>query len=383
MKNYFFLFLMLSCLSSIEAAGGPLEANINKIIARYQGVGASVVVVRNNEICYNQTFGYNPDFNDTTLRKPIPFDGIYVIASISKTFVSTAVMQLVEKKKIKLDDDINKHLPFVVRNPNHPNVPITVRMLLCHRSSLNDKHYGWHLNQIDPSKGELWKDCYNDYAPGSEYKYCNLGYSLLGAIIENVTGERFDDYMEKYIIKPLGLNASYNLTRIDTAKLVRSLDYDQTRKRFKLDNSIYNYSYFKNRLNNYHLGYSVALLSPTGGVKITATDLARYMMMHMNDGKYAGKRIISKMSEIEMRRPQMGNSVYGLAFSHYKGRVKGVSLDGMVGCAHGVHSSMLFNPKEKYGFVIICNGCTSDSSDGQNMNTEIIQQLYKYLILKQ
>ena len=57
-----------------------------------------------------------------------------------------------------------------------------------------------------------------------------------------------------------------------------------------------------------------------------------------------------------------------------------MALDGMVGCAHGIHSSMLFNPKEKYGFVVICNGCTSGGSDGQKLNTEIIQVLYKHLI---
>ena len=337
-------------------------------------------VVKNNNIVYKNIFGYNPDYNDTTVRKPIPENGVYVIASISKTFVSTAIMQLVEKKKIKLEDDVNNYLSFNVRNPRYPKVPITIRMLLCHRSSLNDSQYDWTLRQINPKTGKRWKECYNDYPPGEDYKYCNLGYSLLGAIIENVTGVRFYDYVEKHITKPLGLYANYNLTKIDSNLLVKALLYDEEKKIFKKDNSIYNYSFFKDKMQNYKLGYSVANFSPTGGLKISATDLAKYMIMHMNDGKYHGKRIISKRSELEMRKPQMGNPDYGLAFSYYRGRIKGVTLNGMVGCAHGVHSSMLFNPKEKYGFIVICNGCTSGGSDGQRLNTEIIQKLYKYII---
>lgn len=375
------LGLMFFLFNYGDAQNKPtLEEEIERIMDKYEAVGVSAVVVKNNRISYTKTFGYNPDYNDTTLRKSIPKNGIYVIASISKTFVSTAIMQLVEKKKLELEDDVNKYLTFLVRNPQHPDLPITVRMLLCHRSSLNDSQYDWTLNQINPSSGKRWKECYNDYAPGGDYKYCNLGYSLLGAIIEKASGERLDDYIENHITKPLGLYSSYNITRIDSSKLVKALLYDKKNKRYKKDNSIYNYDYYEKNLKNYRLGYTVSYLSPTGGVKISAIDLAKYMMMHMNDGKYAGKRIIKKKSEMEMRTPQMGNPEYGLAFSHYKGRVKGIALDGMIGCAHGVHSSMLFNPEEKYGFVVICNGCTSDSSDGQNMNTEIIQQLYKYIV---
>ena len=79
----------------------------------------------------------------------------------------------------------------------------------------------------------------------------------------------------------------------------------------------------------------------------------------------------------------MGNPEYGLAFTQLPRRIRGIDLVGMVGDAHGIHSSMIFDPKGRFGFVIICNGCTTPSSfAGQTMNTEIIQRLYKYLIDK-
>ena len=284
--------LFILCMSCF-GQNMTLEKEIEHIMQKYQAIGVTAVVVKDNKICYTHTFGYNPDYNDTTLRKPIPEDGVYVIASISKTFISTAIMQLVEKKKLSLDDDVNQYMTFNVRNPKYPDIPITIRMLLCHRSSINNKQWALTLNQINPKTGKKWKECYNDYAPGEKYEYCNLTYSILGSIIENVTGERLDDYVENHITKPLGLYSSYNLTRIDSCRLVRGYYYDQEKKEFSTRDMkqyhVYNYKFCGHYLKDYKLGETVAVLAPTGGVKISAVDLAKYMLMHMNNGKYGVK----------------------------------------------------------------------------------------------
>lgn len=383
LKKILLLFLTLQILlGSCSGQGRTLEEEIVNIMNRRKCVGITALAVKNNKICYFKTFGYNPDYKDSTSRKPIPDNGVYLIASISKTFVSTAIMQLVEKKKLKLDDDVNKYLSFKVVNPNYPNTPITIRMLLSHRSSINDKIYSWSLDQINPETGKRWKECYNDYPPGTKYEYCNLAYNMLGAIIENVSGERFYDYIDNHINKPLEITGSYNLTRIDSSLLVKAYRYYPQTKSFGRDKSeVYDYSFYREVEDNYKMGFSAACFSPTGCMRMTAKDLASYMMMHMNYGKYGGKRIISKKSEKEMRMPQLGNPEYGLAFAQYPRRIKDVELVGMVGDAHGVHSTMLFDPNGKFGFIVICNGCTTPSSSaGQTMNTEIIQRLYKYII---
>lgn len=374
-----FLIYPLHFYPQCNAMG--MNDEIVNIMSKYHSIGLSLVVVKNNRICYSSTFGYNPDYNDTTKRNPIPEKGVYVIASISKTFVSTAIMQLVEKKKIKLNDEINKYLDFVVRNPKYPDIPITVKMLLAHYSSLNDSQYDWHLNQINPATNDKYKECYNDYAPGTEFSYCNLAYSLLGAIIEKVTGERFCDYIEKNIIQPLGLNASFDLTKIDSSLIVKAYIYNQKTKEFVKDNSIYNYQYFYDIKKDYRLGYSAACYSPAGGMKISAMDLAKYMMIHMNYGVYKGVKILSKESELEMWK-QIGNhkSRFGMAFSRYGGMVDDYEPIGMTGGSHGIHSGMFFNPEKKYGFVIICNGCTSESGVGFDMSRELVRVLYKHLI---
>lgn len=373
--------VFLTCLSCNGSKN--LEVEILGIMDRYQAVGASVVAVKDNRIIYSRAFGYNPNYNDTTLRMTIPSDGVYVIASISKSFIATAIMQLVERGKLKLEDDVNKYLVFRVRNPKYPDTPITVRMLLNHRSTINDKHYGWNLNQINPGRGKNWQECYNDYMPGTKFSYCNLNYNLLGAIIEKASGERFFDYIDENIMNPLGLNASYNLTKIDSTRLVKALKYDSKEKKFKKDASIYNYQYYDKQLKKYKLGYSTASFSPSGGVKISAVDLARYMMMHMNYGECNGKRVLQRESVVEMWRPQgKDNNAkayfhdYGFSFSRWDEIVEGESFIGITGGAHGIHSAMYFNPEKKYGFVVICNGCTADIK----MKDSIVAALYKHLI---
>ena len=350
----------------------------------YDAIGASVVVVKDNKICYQQTFGYNPDYKDTTLRKPIPENGIYWLASVSKTFISTAIMQLVEKRKIRLDDDVNKYLKFTVRNPNYPDIPITVRMLLCHRSSLNDSQYGWTLKMLE-SDNENYAKNYNDYKPGKKYEYCNLGYNLLGAIIEGVTNMRFDEYIYNNICKPLGIEGSFNLAQMDSTKLVRTYMYNKEKKKYYVDKSIYNYQYVRKSLDDYELGKSTACLSPAGGMRITATDLAKWMMVHMNYGKLNGKRVIKKNTELQMWDFSAYKQNYAFAFSKYKKIVKGESFMGMTGHSHGVNSVMVFNPEKKYGFIVITNGYkpTTNKSRLSSLARELVRPLYRYFIEEQ
>ena len=375
--------LFFICLYGFSENKKSLEEDIKEVMGDYQAVGVSVAVIKDNKIVYTNSFGYNPDYNDTTLRKSIPINGKYVIQSISKSFIATAIMQLVERKKLKLDDDANKYLDFNLRNPKFPKIPITIRMLLCQRSSINDKHYGWTFDQIKPTKGKKWQECYNEYKPGTKFSYCNLNYNLLGAIIENVTGKRFFDYIDENITDPLSINASFNLTKMDSTLIVKALKYDKKLKSFKQENSIYSYEYYRNKLKNYKLGNTTPCFSPSGGMKISVEDLAKYMMMHMNYGEFNGIKIISKESELEMWTPQGpdngDNSFfqdYGLSFSRFNNVVEGESFVGVTGGAHGISSNIYFNPEKKYGFAVICNG----SITGMKLNNSIVRILYKSLI---
>jgi len=355
-----------------------LHSRICDLMKKSDAIGASVIAVKDNMICYQESFGYNPDYNDSVKRNPIKSDDIFRIASISKTFVATAIMQLVEKRLINLDEDINRYLNFNVRNPRFPESPITVRMLLNHHSSITDYQYEKYRNSLaifNPKTGKEINSLFENYKPGTKYKYSNYGYNLLGAIVENVSQVRFDEYIEKNILTPLGIYGGYNVSKIDSIRFIWAYHYDKKRKKYTKSPQMY--KPFIKETNNYILGESTALFSPAGGMKLSVPDLAKYMMMHMNYGTYNGVRILTKESEEELWK--VGSKTkYGMGFMHANFKLKGVDLIGHQGGAYGIHSTMFFNPEEKYGFIVVCNGCNS----GHTLDTEILKELYYCFIKK-
>ena len=353
-----------------------IRKQIETIRENYGNIGLSVVVVKNNRIVYSDNFGYNPDPSDPSQGKPIRKNDLYYIASISKTFVGTAIMQLVEEGKLSLEDDVNHYLGFSLRNPSFPDTPITIRMLLSHRSSLKKGADYDDFDKINPEKADDLYAFFNDYPPGKKADYSNLGFVILGAVVEKVTGMRFDDYVQKHVLKPLGLCGGYDVTKLDDSRFVHSC-------RYKDDGFVVQKKAFADkatRPNQYILGYSTPTLSPAGGLKISATDLSKYMMMHINKGKFRWrKRVVAKESEEQMWKGQ-NKTTYGLSFVHFLKVIPGEDLVGMNGAAYGIHSSMYFHPEKKYGFVVICNGCNSKTYADSGLNNEIIRMLYDSII---
>ncbi|WP_262915187.1 serine hydrolase domain-containing protein [Niabella ginsengisoli] len=184
---------ILLCAVYIDSSAQSLDANLDAVMRKYKAVGLAAVVVKNNDIVYNKSFGYKNLESKTLLTET----DIFRIASISKSFSATAIMQLIAKKKISLDDDVSKLIGFTVRNPQYPEIVITCKMLLSHRSSLNDSNGYFTLDSINPAKTANASKCYNDYAPGTKYQYCNLNFNIIGTIIERLSGERFDQYIKK------------------------------------------------------------------------------------------------------------------------------------------------------------------------------------------
>src|SRR5690606_30777814 len=118
---------------------------------------------------------------------------------------ATSIMQLVEAGKLSLEDDFSDLVGFKIRNPKYPETVITLRMVLSHTSSINDSQGYFNFDSINPEKGGSWAKCYNNYEPGKGYQYCNLNFNMVGAVIEKKSGERFDQYVKKHILDPLGL----------------------------------------------------------------------------------------------------------------------------------------------------------------------------------
>ncbi|MBO9674657.1 MAG: beta-lactamase family protein [Sphingobacteriaceae bacterium] len=373
LPKYLLAFLLIIGLTNqSNAQNEKAEADFKAVMEKYSAVGASVAVVRDSRIIYTHSFG----LKDLEHKLPLTDQDIFRIASISKSFSATAIMQLVEAGKISLDDDFGDLVGFKIRNPKFPDQKITLKMALSHTSSLNDSQGYLNLDLINPDKNPDWAKCYSNNLPGSKFDYCNLNFNLIGAIIERKSGERFDNYVKKHILKPLGLYGGYCIDSLDSTRFVHLYEYHPDTKTYTPSPGAY--APRRTEIANYVMGYSTPVFSPTGGMKISATDLAKYMMMHMNYGTSNGVKIITKKSAKKMQTALTDDEGYGLAIRTADRLIPGHKLKGHTGSAYGLYSTMFFDPKKKFGLVIITNGINATYTDGfPNFTRAAINSLYQ------
>jgi CubicO group peptidase (beta-lactamase class C family) len=192
-----------------------MDAEILGEMHRSQIVGISAAFVKDSTVVWANGYGWA----DLEKNRPAGPDTIYRIASISKTITAAALMQLWELGLFRLDSDINSYLGYPVRNPHYPSDKITFHMLLTHTSSILDTGgYAAALSSPNPPPlrellvpgSEAYSSLtWGDYRPGARFNYSNFGVGIIGALVEMISGERFDRYAVNHIFRPLGMDASY------------------------------------------------------------------------------------------------------------------------------------------------------------------------------
>ena len=372
------LFALLFVSSSSAFPAKRTSRAIKQVAKEFQAVGVSAAVVKDGEIVYNKSFGCKDLESETPLRN----NHLMRIASISKSFTATAFMQLVEQGKISLDDDVSELIGFRIRNPRFPNTPITLKMLLSHTASIRDKGGYFTLDRINPAISGDCAGAYFEYEPGTNYRYSNLGINLAGALLEKVTGVRFDEYIKKNILDPLGLYGGYNVDMLDPSRLATLYRF----RKNKLVKSPKAYQSTADKMPAYVMGYSAPIFSPTGGMKMTAHDLAIYMMMHMNYGEYNGVRIISEESAKLMQTPVWkGRTRYGLCLCEYTKYINDESYNGAEkplvghsGSAQGLKSVMIWSPADGWGIIVMTNGYAANRD--KNIMKAFVNAIYKACI---
>ncbi len=387
MKNvrlvvFIFLSLMNIGMGELFAKNSEsyLNSQIDSIFKKMKMTGLGIAVTKEDSIIYVKSFGYRdiPSADNDNIGEPLDNEDLFRIASISKTFIATVILQLVEEGKLNLDDDVQNYLKFPLRNPLFFDDPITIKMLLTHTSSINDSQKYWSLDIINPNVSKEYFECYSKTKPGVVYKYCNFNYLLLGAVIEGVTNNRFDVEIDQRIMKPLGINGGFNCNVLESEKFVKLYRYDKDKGTFKEDDEAYR-PYKYQIQDHYVLGESLGLAYPPSGMKITTSNLAKYMMMHMHGGILNGVRILSEDSEKRMRDNYVGKHNYGFSFRQYRNLIHDTILYGQTGGGFGLKSAMIFDPTHKMGFVIISSGSASEYIDGYgDIHKPLIQLLYSF-----
>ncbi len=383
-KQLLFLGLVLTIISFSAVSCKKLSKEelatkeLRNIMTNNSAVGLSVAVVKDGKIIFVKSLG-KKSIEDNS---DIDTTDIFRIASISKSFTTTALMQLVDKGKLSLDQDVSELIGFKVRNPKFPDIPITVKMLLSHSSSLCDSLGYFQLDVANPEKNPGYARAYHSYAPGTQYDYCNLGFNILGSLVEKLSGVRFDNYVRDNVLMPLGLYGNFNVDSLDASKFVTLYNRDSA-KNFIAQPDAYK-SRSKEIDSGYVMGYSTPLFSPTGGMKISAKDLAKYMTMHMNYGVLDSVRIISEECSRNMQTPVIDVdewNKYGMALKTTTSLIPGEIMVGHTGSAYGVYSAMFFEPEKKFGFVMITNGCAPVYKDGYTViQGDVVRALYNIFV---
>lgn len=234
------------------------------------------------------------------------------IASVSKVVVALGVMRLVEQGRLDLDEDVSVKLGWSLRNPKFAGTPITLRLLLSHRSSLKDD-----IDYAIPLGGELRSELGNadafdaEHSPGTFFRYANLNFPVIASVMERATGERFDRLMNRLVMEPLELDACFNWSTCSDSSVGRAVilyDDDGSILRDSLGGSRPVCLVVPNAdgscdLRRYEPGSNGALFSPQGGLRISARDLAAVGILLLNKGRYRGKAFLTEASVAAMVYP--------------------------------------------------------------------------------
>jgi CubicO group peptidase (beta-lactamase class C family) len=315
--------------------------------------GAAVALVHEGRVIFSQCYGVA----DIQKKIAMTEDTYFMLGSLTKSFTALAVLKLIEQGKIDPDADIKKYIPdFSIKNIYGSGAPITVNHLLTHTSGLMIDYYARFNKEKKYSNADLLSQLQNEYLcfkPGSACKYSNIGYRLLSMIIEQVTGERFESYLEKEVFKPLGMNkSSFDYT--DNMALHMSKGHNGNTEISRVDNEDKSASGLFSTLKDLTVFLEFLTsraIQSSGG--INNNQIIDSIIKNANltiDTFYDSKNIYS--------------SGWYLNFYQFQGIHTVLSNSGGI---NGFTTAMAYIPEERLGIIILTN-----SSLGWKANMDII-----------
>lgn len=334
--------------------------------------GLAVAVVKDGGVAWTAGLG----FADVNAGVPMTVDTVMNVASVSKTVTNAAVLELWEDGRIDLDDDVNRYLPFRLVHPRHPEAAITFRQLLTHTSSIADgAAYDESYACGDPAvslgdwlagylvEGGRFFDAgenFHEWEPGAHYEYSNVGFGLLGYLVERISGEPFSDFTRRRIFEPLGMEeTSWYLAGIEAKRSAVPYIYKEAGTR--LQNRLFKRFGMAMEKDGFAAlcGYSFYNY-PDGLLHTSVAQLTRFLLAHMGDGSYGGGRIlraetVAAIWSEEAKRERLGvEGIQGLTWSGRE--VSGLGLLwGHSGGDPGVSTHMYFQPETGTGVLVFAN----------------------------
>ena len=350
--------LALAASKALMAQGNPnpnpsLDAYIQSEMTAERFPGVSTVIVKDGKIVWMKSYG----FADIQNNIPVRDTTVFLLASISKLFVGTAIMQLMENNQLNLDDNINQHLPFPIQIPGFPNAPITFRQLMTHTSSIQDNYtfMDTYYNSPDPSislsecmlryfstSGEDYSTSnFLNNSPGTVYEYSNIATALNGYLVQLISGLPFNEYCSNEIFDKLCMNkTAWYMADFDSSHVARP------------------YSYFGGNYVPYaHYGFADY---PSGQLRSNVMDMANFMIAFLNNGTFENNSILQSSSVNAMLSVKFPNLENTQGLNWYREELfhdNGTTwLWGHNGGESGSSTDLYIDPVNKIGICVLTNG---------------------------
>ena len=298
--------------------------------------GATVAIVKDGKLLFAKGYG----FSDVAAKKPVsPEETMFRPGSVSKLFTWTSVMQLVEQGKLDLDKDVNEYIDFKI--PGAFGKPITLKNLLTHTPGFEEQVKDLITNKVEtPNLGNYLKTHIpaRIFPPGTVPAYSNYGAALAGYIVERVSGEPFDQYVQNHIFKPLGMTHS---------------TFDQPLPE----------GFAPNMSNGYKIGsekpepFETVTPAPAGSLSSSAVDMAQFMLAHLQNGKYGDTQILKPETAQLMHSRLFGldPAANAMAYGFYEEERNGQRIIGHAGDTECFHSDLHLMLDRGIGFFISYN----------------------------
>src|SRR5713101_1343906 len=324
-----------------------LDALIPSQLQNRDIAGAVVSVVKDGQVLFAKGYGYA----DFTAKKPVLADQtLFRPGSISKLFTATAVMQLVEQGKLDLDRDVNDYLDFPI--PKTYPESVTLRQLLTHAGGFEEtlkNLFVAYESDIKPLRTYLVNEMpARIFPPGKIPSYSNYGFTLAGYIVERVSGEKFERYVENHILKPLGMNNS---------------TFDQPLPPQLAPQMSKGYLSVSKKPRDFEWVQA----APAGALTTTASDMTRFMLAFLQDGAVDGVSILKPetVRQMETRQFEFDPMLTGLGITFMEYLIDPVRIIAHGGDTVYFHSDMILVPDAHLGYFLSYNSLGKDGGGGR------------------
>ena len=358
------LLLGLCMMLAVGAAADGMDARVDDVFRGTKTVGGAFVVAQRGEIVYERYYGEQ----QKTTHVPVTADTYFRCASVTKLVTGIGLMKMMDEGILAPDEDISTYLGYTVRNKHYMDTPITLRMLMSHTAGLAEngsfgKKSSILSDMLDVEKkaGANFK---KDVQPGSRYTYSNFGAGITGAIVEAVTGKDVSTYMRETLFAPLGIDAAYSATQLESPDDIAAT-YNKDGSLYAAPSYMLRQEYLAEASPDMHYRTTI------GSLLIRPRDLAKLGIAICGDGTVDGVRVLSEEAVAAMRKEHSletdgitTESPYTFFTIRQDTLFEGLRVYGHQGTDEGIVCNLYVEPENELVIVVMTNGCQTRRDDG-------------------